>query len=364
MPRPLRGSFSALVLYDVAEQIRLDTLRSLTGMEAPHREPVFKHLAPDYVRFERPPVVEHLGPVSISAGAPFQARIKYFEYGVVSVELRLDFEASWEELVRLSGRWMAEPEIEKRTSEMVRGCLKRVRTALVEAYETWLNEDYYIIHIREALDDQGHALTAAALLAEHGQQVAQIVRGESSALAPSEQSEALQAALSYYPCDLIVAGWVAALVYDTPEGAAPAIQLLEYANTQLLEFRHYDEVLTRVLNNVYRMLGHRGRFLRRWKMAGEAERLNAMRLDVRELAERTDNSIKFLSDMFYARAYRIAASRVGVPDYRNLVDQKLKIAGELYEVMVNEFHQARAFVLEVMVVAILVIELINVFTRR
>ena len=112
------------------------------------------------------------------------------------------------------------------------------------------------------------------------------------------------------------------------------------------------------------MLGHRGRFLRRWKMAGEAERLNALRLDVRELAERTDNSIKFLSDMFYARAYRVAANRVGVRDYRNLVDQKLKIAGELYEVMVNEFHQARAFILEVMVVAILVIELIDVFSRR
>jgi len=99
-------------------------------------------------------------------------------------------------------------------------------------------------------------------------------------------------------------------------------------------------------------------------MAGEAERLNAMRLDVRELTERTDNSIKFLSDMFYARAYRMAASRVGVPDYRNLVDQKLRIAGELYEVMVNEFHQARAFILELMVVAILVIELIDVFSRR
>src|SRR5512141_968851 len=124
---PLRGSCSALVLYDVAEQIRLDTLRSLAGMEAPPREPVFKHLAPDYVRFERPPVVEHLGSVSLSAGEPFQARIKYFEYGVVSVELRLDFEATWDELVRLTGRWMSEPEIERRTSEMVRSCLERVR---------------------------------------------------------------------------------------------------------------------------------------------------------------------------------------------------------------------------------------------
>jgi len=33
----------------------------------------------------------------------------------------------------------------------------------------------------------------------------------------------------------------------------------------------------------------------------------------------------------------------------------------LYRSMVDEFHQARAFVLEVMVVAILVIELVHLF---
>ncbi|MCU1337700.1 MAG: hypothetical protein JWO19_3281 [Bryobacterales bacterium] len=362
---PLRGSFWALVLYDVAEQIRVDNLRSLAGAEpAPRREPRFKHPAPDYVRFERAPVVEQLGLVSMSAGEEFQARIKYFEYGVVSVELRLDFETSWDDLVRLSSRWIAEPEIERRTSEMVRGHVERIKDSLVDPYDIWLNEDYYIIHVRETPDNHGQPLPATALLAEHGRHVAQIVRGEALPLSQSEQNDALQAALSYHPCDLLVPGWVAAFVYDTEEGAAPTIQLLEYANTQLLEFRHYDEVLTRVLNNVYRMLERGGGFLRRWKMAGEAERLNAMRLDVRELAERTDNAIKFLSDMFYARAYRVAASRVGVPDYRNLVDQKLRIAGELYEFMVNEFHQARAFVLEAMVVAILVIELVHLFAGR
>jgi hypothetical protein len=109
------------------------------------------------------------------------------------------------------------------------------------------------------------------------------------------------------------------------------------------------------------MLEHKGGLLRHWKMARQAERLNAMRLDVTELTERTDNAIKFLSDMFYARAYRVAASRVGVTDYRNLVERKLRIAGDLYDFMVSKFYQARSFVLEAMVVAILVIELIKVF---
>jgi hypothetical protein len=93
-----------MVLYDVAEQIQLDRLRAIIGAEEPRREPSFKHPAPDYVRFERPPVVEYCGPISIGTGEQFPSRIKYFDYGVVSVELELAFEADWEELVRLSSR--------------------------------------------------------------------------------------------------------------------------------------------------------------------------------------------------------------------------------------------------------------------
>ncbi|PYT12462.1 MAG: hypothetical protein DMG59_23330 [Acidobacteria bacterium] len=358
--QPLRGSFWALVLYDVAEQIQLDKLRGLIRAEPPRREPSFKHPAPEYVRFERPPVVEYPDPVSTETGE-LQIRVKYFDYGVISIELELRFTADWDELVALSSRWISAPEIETRTSELIRKHAERARPALVQPYKAWLNEDYYIIHLNQALDDQGKPMTAPVMLATRGEQISRIVRGELLPLSEAERNEVLQSSMSYYPGDLLVVGWVAALVYDTPEGAAPAIELLEYANTQLLEFRHYDDVLTRVLGDVYRMLETRGGILRGWKMAGQAGHLNAMRLDVTELTERTDNAIKFLSDMFYARAYRVAASKVGVTDYRNLVDEKLRIAGDLYEFMVNEFHQSRAFVLEAMVVAILVIELIHLF---
>jgi hypothetical protein len=358
---PLRGSFWALVLYDVAEQIQLDKLRDILGSEPPRREPSFRHPVPDYVRFERPPVVEYVEPVTIGSGVQFQARVKYFDYGVASVELEAPFETGWEELVQMSSRWIAAPEFEKRTTELLRSRLERVQPGLVQPYSSWLSEEYYVIHVVEALDDEGRALTAPAMLSARGAEIAQIIRGDSKPLADAERAEALQSSLSYYATDLLVVGWVAALVYDTPEGSIPAIQLLEYANTQLLEFRHYDDVLTRVLENVYKLVEHRGSFFRHWKMARQAGQLNAMRLDVTELTERTDNAIKFLSDMFYARAYRMAAARVGVTDYRTLVERKLRIAGELYEFMVNEFHQSRSFLLEIMVVAILVIELIHLF---
>jgi hypothetical protein len=163
--------------------------------------------------------------------------------------------------------------------------------------------------------------------------------------------------MSYYPTDLLVAGWTAAVVFDNDDGADATVQLLEFANTQLLEFRFYDDVLSGVLRGAYRGLEARRGWLSRWRYAREAERLNELRLDVTDITERADNALKFIGDMFYARAYRLAAERLGVNDYRKLVDGKLKTAGELYEFMVNEFHHGRAFVLELAVVIILIIDL-------
>lgn len=350
-----------MIQYDVAETISLEALRSRLGAETPEREPRFRHPAPGYVRFEKFPVVEELEPVVISTGERFRCRLKYFEYGVVSAELELPFTAEFAEMVVLSSRWTSATEIETCTANLVRQRVDNFKSVFIQPYASFLSEDYYVVRLNDARDEDGRPRTAANLLATYGDGIAQIVRGENQALAPSERNEAIQSCMSYYPNDLLVVGWVAALVYDAYEGAPATIQLLEYANTQLLEFRHYDEVLSGVLDTAYQLLERRGGLLRNWKMARQAEALNTIRLDITELIERTDNSIKFLSDMFYARAYKMAAKRVGVTDYRNLVEEKLRTAGELYQFMVNEFHQARAFILELMVVAILVIELIHLF---
>jgi hypothetical protein len=359
-----RGSFRALVLYDVAEAIDLVALRRILNVEPVLREPTFTRPAPEYVRFERPPVLEPLAPVNLASGHQFQGRVKYYDYGVVSVELEHHFDMDWRDLVLLSGGWIADPEIEEIGGGIVRERVKHARRALVNPADLWVNEDYYIVHLREALDFAGRPLDAATMLAENGDYLAMIVRGERQQLSTGERDEALRASASYYPTDLVVVGWSSAFVYDTPQDAVPAIQLLEYANTQLLEYRHYDEVLTSVLSKVYRSLERRSTVFARWRMAREAEDLNTLRLDIIELAERTDNSIKFLSDMFYARLYRLAEDRVGVGDYRRLVDSKLRTAGDLYSFMMNEFHQGRAFVLELMVVIILIIDLVVLFRGK
>jgi hypothetical protein len=354
----LHGSLLVLMQFDVCEEIRLDQLREIIGART--MEPSFKHPAPGYVRYLRPPVVERIESVVLETGERLEGQIKYYDYGVVSLIFELPFSGDWEKLVQLASRWVWNSDFERFAARIARVKLENAAPALVKPYKDWLSEDYFIFHLREIVGSP----TAAELLEQHGAEVAQIVRGETVALSDGERKEILQSRISYYPNDLAVIGWNGTFIYDTPAGAETAIQLLEYANSQLLEFRHYDEQLTRELAGVYDFLEKGTGMLGRWRLARAASRLHTVLLDVMELTERVDNAIKFLSDMFSARLYRLAASKVGVPDYKNLVNEKLRTAEELYRFMVEQFHQGRAFILELMVVIILIIDLIWLFRGR
>jgi len=349
---PLRGSAVGLFLFDVCEEMKLDEVRSLLG--ARRLGEGLKHAAAEQLFFERPPVVEE---------APFpgdgkaQTRVKYYDYGVVSVLFEFPFAGEWSDLISLSSKWISGTDLPSRAESIARDKVGRIMPALIKPYNSWLNEDYFIFFMREI---QGSS-TASQLLGSCRQQLAQVVRGENAALSDDELREILQSAMSYYPNDLAVLGWNAAFVYDSAAGSETALQLLEYANSQLLEFRHYDDLLTRELAAVYDSLEKKPTLWNSWRLPAEASRLQTVLLDVTELTERADNAIKFLSDMFSARLYRLAASKIGVPDYKILAQAKLRTAEDLYRFLIDQFHQSRTFVLESVVVLILLIELVYVF---
>ena len=351
----LEGSIVVLNLYDIAEEIKLEDLPPLIG--GTRLSPTFKHPAPAHVRFERPPVIEPLAPLSLSTGERVEGTLQYYDYGVVSVLLRFAFSGDWEELQQLAGSWISGTVFDDLCRGIIRERSTRVSAALVKPYTHWLSEDYYVIHLHSVPG----TTNGAALLQEHGREISQIVRGEVTALADQERTEVLQEYMSYYPNDLIVAGWNAAFIFDTPTGAEPTIRLLEYANSQLLQFRHYDDILTRELESVYDFVETRKGMLYGWSMRPAAARLRTMLLDVTELTERTNNALKFVGDMFFARVYKLCAVKIGVTDYQALVQEKLHTADELYDFMIEEFHQARGFLLEFIVVLILMIELFFLF---
>ena len=202
----MKGAVLGVILHDVCEEIRLEELRQILG--ARRVEPSFKHATPEYVRFEKPPVVEQLEPVLLASGEKLIPQIKYYDYGVVSVLLQLEFAADWPGLVQLAARWVPSPELERQAQQIIRGRLEKILPAIVRPYSEWLSEDYYIFVLTEVPGNpQGFDL-----LSRHGPEIAQVLRGEQTPLARSINDDVLQSSLFYYPNDLVVVAWNAALV--------------------------------------------------------------------------------------------------------------------------------------------------------
>jgi len=102
---PLQGSVLVIIQFDVCEEIRVDKLRDIFGART--ADASFKHQAPGYVRYQRPPVEETIEPLLLDSGERLQGDIKYFDYGVVSVVFELPFAGDWDTLVQLSSRWVS-----------------------------------------------------------------------------------------------------------------------------------------------------------------------------------------------------------------------------------------------------------------
>jgi hypothetical protein len=361
----LHGCIRIFNFYDVGEAFDLDKLRALVDPRGGPTPPDFPRRTPEYVRFENPPIVEPGEPLNLRSGEKIACSIKYYEYAIVEVQLEVPFEGNWDRLMEQTSRWMDDPDVEPESRALVSRHLHRTAAAVIKPREEWFQETYLVVELYPMKDEQGCTLTADRMLSSYGEQIGQLLRGEQARLSPSTNDRLLQGSLSYYSTDLLVIGFNAALIYDRPEESVRTMQILEYARMQLLEFRYYDNFMTRVLADVYNSLDRKQSvLLSRWSLPREANRLNTIRLDVMELTERIDNAIKFVSDGFYAQAYRTAATRAGVPEYRDLVEKKLKTAHELYDFMTAQFNETRLFLLEAAITILCLLDVLLLLRGR
>jgi len=361
----LRGCIRIFLFYDVGEAFALDKLQVLVSPGSGPAQRDFPRRTPEYVRFENPPIVEPGEPLTLPRGEKVVCSIKYYEYAIVEVQLEVPFQGSWDDLQAQTARWMDAPDIDPEARAVVNRHLQKIGAAIIRPRGEWFQESYLVVDLQPIKNAQGTLFTADAILSTYGEKIGQLLRGEQAPLSRGANDRLLQGSLSYYATDLLVIGFNAALVYDRPEETVRAIQVLEYARVQLLEFRYYDNFMTRVLADVYNNLDKKTNvLLSRWSLPREANRLNTIRLDVMDLTERIDNAIKFVSDSFYALAYRTAATRAGVPEYRDLVEKKLATARELYDFMMAQFNETRLFLLEAAITILCLLDVLLLLRGR
>jgi hypothetical protein len=353
------AQITALYLFDVSESIDLARLGDLLRVSAERPKLALKTAAPAYVAYQVPPVQIDGEAVGLPEIAGFRVRIKLFDYGVVSCAFTRGFSGTWDELVGVGHGLANEQSLEGRALELCRTIVDRVTPALDRRRDRFLSEDYFVFAVSE-LDGSPDAET---LIRQSAATIAQLLRAEIEPLSPQERDEVLSQRLSYLAKDLVVPAWSSALVYDTEAGIQAALEILEYANSQLLQFRYYDDLLDARLSRIYKEIETTETYRRWWprRYTRAARRVHALFIDVNELTDRTENALKLVGDVYAARLLALAHSRLAVTAWRDSVRDKLKTLDEIYRFAVDQTAMERGEVLEAAIVAILVFELILFF---
>jgi len=349
----------AFYLFDVAESADLHAIPSLVGGSAETARLAPKPPTPAYVQYGKPPVSFDGDALSLPGIDGFRTRIRVYDYGVLSIALTRPFNGTWGDLIACSQQLIESPDLERRAEQLAREVQARLRPALTMCREQFLAEDYIVFAVHE-LDAP---LKADELLAVHGTEIAALLRGERQTLSEQERTKILAHHISYLDDDVVVPTWNTAFVYDTPAGAQAAFEIMEFANSQLLEFRHYDQLLDQELEQIYRRL-KKPRPMDQWlgsRYTKAARQVHALFIDVNELTDRTENTLKFIGDIYAVRLFRLVADRLELETWKADVEVKLRTADDIYRFAVEQHGMARGNFLELTIIMILALELVLIF---
>jgi hypothetical protein len=357
MAEILSGSATAFYLFDVADAIDLTKVGRL--IDAVPARLTAKVTTPPYIQYQQPPIAVDGQIVGMPVVDGFRVRFKTFDYGVVSVALTRSLPQTWGQLLADGLLWQENAQLSAAAERCCRALVARLTDAIARPRPEFLTEDYLVFSVTQA----GDGVAADALFTAHGGDIAQLLRGERDPLSAQEREEVLRHRISYFVTDLVVPTWNAAFIYDTEPGAQAALELLEFANSQLLEFRYYDQLLDGELARIYAEL-QREAWGQSWlgrRYTRAARNVHSLFIDVNDLTDKTENAMKIAGDVYTARLFALAGARLGLEHWKSNVREKLQTLDDIYRFAVEQTAMARGEFLELTIVLILVLELVLFF---
>ena len=229
-------------------------------------------------------------------------------------------------LLELAGRLAESAPLTDAARRLLAPWIERIRAAVYDFIVSEMSEEYIVFQIPER---------AGGWLDDRADWIAGLVRLESDRLSPAEVKEATRLSLSYTPGDMVVLDWAAGVVSDSE--CADTLEVLEFANVQLLEFRHIDDRLDDRLEAAYRLI--RPERLNRWaphlwRLHGDVVRqIRELEIEATSLFERVDNALKLIGDQYLARVFEVASGRFHLRGWQQSIRRKLETVGHVYDLL-------------------------------
>ncbi len=336
--------------FDVANEIRTTEVREVLS-----RKPF-----PFQIRMgsQIPRDVRIYAPLTIALeaetheGRTLQPYVKIFDVGVLSV--------SFETVVDVPDcaalvPYHATPALAARATALAGDVARSLRPTMqrpsapggaVEAYTV------FCLHgVRGAWAEENRRPIAALLNEE----------ADADRLSASQVAETWSRSLSYSGSDLAVIDWDAALVVDENGYFDDILYVIELANLQLEEFRLLDDRLDHFFTAAYDDLE---RYSGLFGPRAQLKSLRSMRMDTTKMSEEVSNITKFVGDWHLARVYLACKDRFHLGHWEASIDQKLQELDRLYSIVNAEVVERRSLMLELMVVALFVIDVLALFFKK
>jgi hypothetical protein len=347
--------------FDVGEEIELSKLEKILGKKTEKFLLSFKRLTPAYIQYKVPPLFVRLGKYDVKTNdmiIDMTCDAKIYDFGIVVIRFTVPITGSFANMKKLSYELSGNVVIEKLAISQLKDIVNEIFTAIIKPREK-LGEDWedYIIFLVQELDKE---VNTEILLKKCGREIANILRPEKG-LGKEELDDSLKYCLSYYKNDLTVIDWNSAFVYD-PTKSYDVPDVIEYAVIELLELRVYDSLLDEILDRAYDDLTKEG--FKIFPFSRTLQKLSQIKLDISEVIEKVENSLKLIGDLYLAKVYAAASTRLYLDKWKSNVRYKLAALETLYSVEWDRAQTRRTVILEAMIVLLFIVDLILLISGR
>jgi hypothetical protein len=360
-----QGKILVYYIFDLADSVDLESLRHKWVGRSSTIKLVSRRSSPSYLQFDTEPLLLPMGQQKLQMTADrwidSEVRAKVFEFGVVSIAWELPFPTEWDNVAIDSALYIDNHFIADQSENLLEDLMPALQSSLIKPYSQHMREDYTIFYVYGFNDPELN--NSDAILKELGSDIARMVRGETKTLAKSERQTILSQTITYFEDDLVVVAWNSSFIYD-PEASSEHVDILEFANVELLELRSYDKLLDDQLEAIYDevdRLPKAGFGIFHNPHQHTIQKLITLLLDVTELTDRIENTLKIIGDLYCARIYRLISTLLQLRDWQARVDGKLESARQIYDTLNSEVQTRRSTLMEVIIIVMIGIEVVLAF---
>jgi hypothetical protein len=306
--------------------------------------------APRYLNLRPPPVC-----VS-QAAEPIQGRafrtdgritLKVYDFGAISVEYLIPFEATLDQLAVLSAELYDDKQFAADARRRCETLLRAISPAVRRPQLREEAEDYLVFEIPER---GASGADLSTLLKDASSSLARILSSNTAFLSRQQQREELAGHIRYHTDDLTIITWNAALVFG--KDMDDVLTVLELANVQLRELHDLDDRLDDSLRAAYDMSAQAA------GVRAQMRYIRELMLDGQAFSESVTNAFKPFADVFLARVYALASTSLGLPNFDRSIKDKLNLLNTLYTTLADEADHEKSVRLEWIVIILIAIEIV------